>query len=361
MIAKTKSEMAARLAEAMTSSYDRYRKEQKLEYDTGLLKTYLIEADVASSKKSAHSDILTFLNQLAPVLNIKVFEAEDETLFNIEHGKDGYYLDVSDARFWVLHTLALSNRADKLRMELLKSSPLLDSAWLPTQLLEKISGMGYFKGFGALHDETPFMIDDSKRTSVETMHLRLWGGVFPHSLALSSVSVKFWLKDHEDDAVIDNVTFDGKATALGKSFASHTNLITKSYSQYSYLIKRMENELAIHFNGKEQVLSLQGHPIVVSLTRKLTDIESFVSKVFSSSLPFRLWGMSELYEDGFARVYAVDLHIGHKLTFEIGEDFIRIYLPPGTCGNSIARFYTNLQQYYDSQAAISGGEYEHLF
>jgi len=206
------------------------------------------------------------------------------------------------------------------------------------------------------------------------MHLRLWGdgagsvlkalqksGAFPHSLALSSVRVKFWLKNYEDEAVIDNVTYDGKTTALGKSFASHTNLITKSYSEYAHSIKRIEDELSIRFKGEDGVFGLEGHPIVITLSRELKDARVFVSKVFSSSLPFRLWGMSELYEDGFARVYAVDLHIGHKLTFEIGKDFIRIYLPPGTCGNSIARFYTNLQQHYDSRAVISGGKYEQLF
>ena len=366
--------MARYLADAMYSSYDRYRAEQKLEPDTGLLKSYFIEAHATIGEKSPHDEILTFLQQLLEHVRAQVLESEDETLFNIVHGKDIYYLDISDSRFWIMHTLALSTRADKLRNNLIKMSPFLDSAWLPTQLLERITEFGHFRGFGAIHDETPFMTEEAEDTEVETMHLRLWGGsaatvlkslrnsgAFPYSLALSSVRLKYRLPNLDDEAIIDNFTFDGKVTALGKSFISHINLISKVHSKYTENIRSIEDELPIRFVPYKGVPTLEGHPIIISLSRELRDIRNFVARVFSSALPFRLWGLSEVYENDFARVYAVDLHVGNKLLFEIGRDFVRIYLPPGTCGNTIARFYANVQQYYDSMASISGGSYEQLF
>jgi hypothetical protein len=182
-----------------------------------------------------------------------------------------------------------------------------------------------------------------------------------HSLALSSVRLKYWLPEYEDEAVTDNFTFEGKVTALGKSFVSHTNLISRVYSEYSKSIRNIEEELSIGFVSKQGISTLEGHPIIIALTRKLVDLPSFLSRVFSSALPFRLWGLPEIIGDDFARVYAVDLHIGHKLLFEISTDFIRIYLPKETCGNTIARFFTNIQQYYDSMASISGGKRERLF
>lgn len=373
MIANNKMQMASHLADAMYSSYAKYRAEQKLEPDTGLLKSYLIEAHAASIDESRHEEIFNFLQSLAQHTRSQVFESEDETLFNILHGKDIYYLDVSDPRFWIMHTLALSVRADKLRSEFIKASPLLDNAWLPSQMLEAIAHFGHFRGFGAIHDETPF-IKDGAEAEVETMHLRLWGGsaatvleglresgVFPHSLALSSVRLKYWLPNLEDEAVIDNFTFDGKVTALGKSFVSHTNLVARLHSSYAETIRRIESELPIRYVPEHEIPTLEGHPVIISLTRNLVNIKDFVRKVFSSSLPFRLWGVSEIYDDEFARVYAVDLHVGHKLTFEVARDFVRIYLPPATCGNTIARFYSNVQQYYDSGASISGGPREQLF
>jgi hypothetical protein len=373
MIARNKSQMASYLADAMYSSYARYRAEQKLEPDTGLLKSYLIEAHAASGGKPPHDEIFTFLQQLAQHTRCQVFDSEDETLFNILHGKDVYYLDVSDPRFWIMHTLALSNRADRLRSEFIKISPFLDNAWLSSQMLERVAHFGHFRGFGAIHDETPFIKGEAEEAEVETMHLRLWGGsaasvldslrkseVFPHSLALSSVRLKYWLPNLEDETVIDNFTFDGKVTALGKSFIGHTNLVARLHASYAEIIRRIEDELPIGFVCENEIPTLKGHPIIISLSRKLRDIKDFVTRVFSSSLPFRLWGVSEVYEEDFARVYAVDLHTGHKLTFEVARDFIRIYLPPATCGNSIARFYTNIQQYHDSGTSISGGSREQL-
>ena len=374
MIVRNKTQMASYLADAMYSSYARYRAEQKLEPDIGLLKSYFLEAHATSGGKSPHDEILVFLQQLPQRVRIQVFESEDETLFNIVHGKDTYYLDVSDSRFWIMHTLALSIKADKLRNDLIRMSPFLDSAWLPTQFLERISKLGHFRGFGAIHDETPFMTGDVEDTEIETMHLRLWGssaatvlsslrhsGAFPYSLALSSVRLKYWLPNLDEEAIIDNFTFEGKVTALGKSFISHMNLISKVHSNYAETIRSIEEELPIRFVPENGIPTLEGHPIIISLARKLGDVKNFVTRVFSSTLPFRLWGLSEIYEDDFARVYAVDLHIGHKLMFEIGRDFIRIYLPLGVCGNTIARFYANLQQYYDSTALISGGSHEQLF
>jgi len=374
MIAKNKTQMASYLADAMYSSYDRYRTEQKLEPDTGLLKSYLIEAHAVSGEKSQHDEIFSFLRQLAEHTLSQVFESEDETLFNVLHGKDVYYLDVSDPRFWIMHTLALSIRADKLRSKFIKVSPSLDNAWLSSQMLERITRFGQFRGFGAIHDETPFIREEGEEAEVETMHLRLWGGsaaivlktlrkseVFPHSLALSSVRLKYWLPNLEDEAVIDNFTFDGKVTALGRSFISHTNLVARLHASYAETIRGIEDELPICFVPENEIPTLKGHPIIISLTRELKDIEDFVRRVFSSSLPFRLWGVSEIYDDDFARVYAVDLHVGRKLTFEVAKDFIRVYLPPASCGNTIARFYANIQQYYDSGASISGGPREQLF
>jgi len=374
MIVRNKTQMASYLADAMYSSYARYRAEQKLEPDTGLLKSYFLEAHATSGEKSPHDEIFAFLQDLKEHLRIQVLESEDETLFNVVHGKDIYYLDVSDSRFWIMHTLALSTKADKLRNNLMKMSPFLDSAWLPTEFLERITEFGHFRGFGAIHDETLFMTEEAEDTEVETMHLRLWGGsastvlkslrnsgAFPHSLALSSVRLKYWLPNLDDEAIIDNFTFDGKVTALGKSFISHINLISKVYSKYTENIRSIEYELPIRFVPYKGVPTLEGHPIILSLSRKLPDVRNFVAKVFSSALPFRLWGLSEVYEDDFARVYAVDLHVGNKLLFEIGGDFIRIYLPAGTCGNTIARFYANMQQYYDSEVSISGGSHEQLF
>ena len=50
------------------------------------------------------------------------------------------------------------------------------------------------------------------------------------------------------------------------------------------------------------------------------------------------------------RVHAVDLHIGAPISFEVTPELIRVYLPSGTCANSVLRLYANLQHFYDAEA-----------
>jgi hypothetical protein len=56
--------------------------------------------------------------------------------------------------------------------------------------------------------------------------------------------------------------------------------------------------------------------------------------------------------NGIAEVEAVDLHVGRKLRFDIGSDWLRIYVFEGGCGNSVARLITNLQHHFDGALAL---------
>jgi|NGEPerStandDraft_6_1074524.scaffolds.fasta_scaffold122224_1 hypothetical protein len=45
----------------------------------------------------------------------------------------------------------------------------------------------------------------------------------------------------------------------------------------------------------------------------------------------------------------------------LNSDAIRLYLPQGTCGNTMTRLYTNLQHYYDSQVTLISASGESIF
>ena len=61
-----------------------------------------------------------------------------------------------------------------------------------------------------------------------------------------------------------------------------------------------------------------------------------------------LLGITESYTDDFMRVNAVDLHVGHRIMFEITPSEMKIYLNNLGCGNTVLRVYTLLQQTFDS-------------
>jgi hypothetical protein len=60
-------------------------------------------------------------------------------------------------------------------------------------------------------------------------------------------------------------------------------------------------------------------------------------------------------------VKAVDLHSGWSLSFELNPEMIRAYLPQGSCGNSILRFYTNLQHRHDALVSVLDGNGDPVF
>jgi hypothetical protein len=79
--------------------------------------------------------------------------------------------------------------------------------------------------------------------------------------------------------------------------------------------------------------------------------------MFSGVEPFRLWGVPVEVGPKAFRVRAVDLHVGETVDFEVFPEVIRVYLPSGGCGNSIIRYYTNLQHTFDAKvSAESAGE-----
>ena len=81
----------------------------------------------------------------------------------------------------------------------------------------------------------------------------------------------------------------------------------------------------------------------------------FCEKVFSCGEPFRLWGVPIRVAEDFYRVEGFDLHIGNPIQFEIAPEFIRVYMPTGSCGNSVVRLYTNLQHHYDALIQAEDG------
>lgn len=55
-------------------------------------------------------------------------------------------------------------------------------------------------------------------------------------------------------------------------------------------------------------------------------------------------------------VQAVDLHVGQRLKIEMGDDWIRVSVREGVCGNTVARLIANLQQYVNSPLRLADPE-----
>ena len=101
---------------------------------------------------------------------------------------------------------------------------------------------------------------------------------------------------------------------------------------------------------------MTGTPIELLFSRPLADFDGFLSQIFSSRAPFRLWASIGDYGDNYAEIEAVDLHVGSRIRLEISPEMIRIHLRRNGCGNSVARLISNLQHHVDGNiSAVEDG------
>ncbi|NIQ82609.1 MAG: hypothetical protein GTN93_31935, partial [Anaerolineae bacterium] len=241
--------MALFITERMRSGFSRFREEEKLEYEGGLLKTYLVEANLDGSRTGMHDAVASLLQCSVPGASVHPTDEEALVVFSAprrrSRQRDTYYLDVQDPRYWMLHTLALARDSDDLVRKWISGNSRLDSAWFPMQFLDSIRRLGQFKGYGGRFSNEPFERDEDKQHKVS---MKLWGDLAAEVLAvlvrtkpldkmfcLSSVRLKSTLED--EAFVVDDIGYSGKVTAMGDSYVSHIDLVTRVFRrQYRDII-----------------------------------------------------------------------------------------------------------------------------
>jgi len=377
--------MAQLLNERMTRTYTTLSERQELEPDTSLVKTYLLEAHLPESGKPAGSEALAEValaeRTFGRVSRTRVHRADEPALLSVETTVRNehvvMYLDFTNPRYWLLHSMGSSNAMDWLIDRLVTASPELDRAWIPADLLERVSAMGSFRGLSLDYDRrvVPDVDFQSPAAPVEFLKMQLWGNkagdilrilreqeAFPHETTLAKVKVKFWLSGEVDgEFSLDDIKYDGKVTARGTSFQSHIALVSHVYEAYAQQIGKLEESYALGAYESDGRLSLEGAPVNLLLDRPISNLEIFCESIFSCGEPFRLWGVPTRLAEDFYRVQAIDLHVGSPLQFEIAPQFLRVYLPAGSCGNSVVRLYTNLQHHYDSLIRAEEGDGRRVF
>src|SRR6476646_3488322 len=243
---RNRIEMAAVLEQVMTHAYAQLADRQRLEAESSLLKTYLLEAHAHAAN---HEQTFLLLRGAFSAERMggrgtrsEVQESEEELFFNIDvtYGRATatFHVDATQGRYWVVHSTSRSTPADRIIQRVVLQHPDLDSVWLPMQLLERITTLGSFRGLGLDYDRRliPDVDFEAPNAPVEFLKMQLWGnrardvlavlrgeGAFPESTTLSKVKVKHWLDRQADVEAfsLSDVKYDGKITARGTSFQSH--------------------------------------------------------------------------------------------------------------------------------------------
>ena len=270
-----------------------------------------------------------------------------------------FFADVSDKRFFMLHTSTESGDAKAAVDGLVElRPPSFDRMWLPHVLLDAIAkeGGNTFQGFGVRF--AGWFADDggAGAAPLEDLNLTVNGSM--------ARNIEGYLKDNEHlqdaiayrkirvmrgevrdahDYVHDDVYDDGYfVVKRGKSVQDHVDLVRASTSRYARTIEAVERcRLGVYpVDGK---WIYRGEPLGFIFHRAIPDVEQLVRRLFNTTGPFRLWGLVSEVEPGYYSVAAVDMHTGDPLNFEIADNMMRVYLNKHGSGSTIMRLLCNLQ------------------
>jgi len=113
----------------------------------GPLKTYLLEAHGFGGDDLNHATVPDALSKVADASNLRFQETEDKTLFQLTDGDVGFFFDVLDPRFWIVHTMSNVDKCEQVLDRLVDLYPNLDFAWPPSELMRQLQKNGKPAGF----------------------------------------------------------------------------------------------------------------------------------------------------------------------------------------------------------------------
>jgi hypothetical protein len=325
-----------------------------------LLKTYMMEANSGLPKTIGGTDLIVE-EKGTSLPDISILVLRETTTKKSAR----FYVDTSDKRFWLFHTNSLAEEAGDL-FDTLVFSPTaaFDKLWLPRQMIQEIADLprNSFRGFGLYYKD---LFEPSEQTEKPVKWLRM--GVsgsssidalealrskkkILSSLAYSNIRVR---RGDPKEYVIDELGYEGRFIARrGNSIDAYVSLIELTRQKYRSTLEAIErNSLGV--KQIENRTLMQGQAFDLCFTREIEDMNLFIDILTNSKRPFRIWGLkNKVTEDGF-QVFAVDLHTGDSIDLEVSPYLIRLYLPEGSCGNTVLRLYTNLQHFFDSELKLN--------
>jgi len=163
---------------------------------------------------------------------------------------------------------------------------------------------------------------------------------------------------------------NGKATNRSDSFVDHrlhVKFVLQIYKQATETTETaawhgvQKSNLAADTSGE----IILGAPVLLQFKQPLSQavFDQFIQATFRHKRNvFRLWGNPIQLGPRKVHVYALDRHLWQPLYLEITDRQIVVIVPRGTCGNSIHRLVTNVQQFLDPEVTVWIGDrsYEDL-
>lgn len=319
------------------------------------LKTYIIESDNNFPQHFTSSGISgeVINTGMDEIKILRVTRASD----NLE-----FFLDITDERFFTLHTNEKFEDTNKVISAMTEDrNHTFDNTWFYSDMLKQFSEKSgnEFKGFGVCYTNNTFAAEPNTDSDIEDLSLHINGTLatdiqqliqedprIGRTMAYNMIRIS---RGQPNDSIQDDVHNNGYfAVKRGKSIQDHLNLVDSCREEYAKTVHTIEKS-SIGIREDNHKMFVSGDSFDFKFENEIEDIEFFISRMFNSAKPFRLWGLKTKIDHDYYKVTAVDLHAGGSIHFDISRDAMRVGIYNGTCGNTILRLFTNLQAHYDSK------------
>lgn len=400
-IVENKGDLWTLLQRQMNSAYEEVLETRRYEKGRNLVKTYIVE--FSPGEHLSLDEISTDLikdnfsfwagrgNQKTHV-TASVEKTRDDSLFRVRWNYrkkivDAYF-DVEprrgEHRFWMIDSLSDASILESLIEKIVKQSNDVDRVWLWPEFLNAVKSKGRFRSINLAYDYRDFEEKESHQQEdryvelgkylkidvrggneevlhalEEILETELLGAkVVPSKIGIRYEGEEPLAERRSNIFAIEDIKYDGKMVVKGTSIDLHKELAQEIIKRYSSKVREIEKNHTITLEGKNnKIQDVLGEPLYFSFEKKpIKNLSQFCDVVFSGNYPFGLWGIPEEIDDGLL-VQAVDLQTGSKMNFQIYSDLISLSLEPKACGNSVVRFFTNIQQTFSCLviAEDSGG------
>lgn len=324
------------------------------------------------------------------------FAAATETQASqIDHGTyvlrsvDGVIaiMEGADTRFPVLHSTYKSDKMDALVNRGVRASAMFDHVWLAGAFFDELwqwtkttclpSRLAKLKFHfeGAYEDEEDAILEATEEGIDEDGNLS------------ETRRSTFEVADHVDqlDATIGRlrrvhdplystvrlripssvrggheVWNDGKVTNRSISFSEQQKVIRFVSNIYESLTTGIEEE--VWYGTISDDMGIRGKPVLLEFGHPLpaSTLHEWAKRTFGSAKNrFRLGGKPIWSGSDRTRlhVYGIDRHVWQPILLEATRHHLLVVLPRGTCGNTVNRLVTNVQQQLSPKLTTWVGEF----
>ncbi|CAN5336324.1 hypothetical protein BH23ACT9_BH23ACT9_24090 [soil metagenome] len=322
-------------------------------------RTFVVEAHPADGPASLITEAFSDLGS--------VTRTDDRYLHIVDVGQgQTFFIDHLDGRFWRAHTTMTKEDGKRLLGGVVGTRTDLDWMWLPSAHLEDT-----WPGARTRSIRTAFNRQRLQPGSAELRDLNLQiGGTSAedivaliaghHSGAVPFATTTVEVEDPDFGRIVEGLDRRGFFTARLGDLAFHAAYVRRVVDRYRHLVEALEARAIRWDSLLDGGARIDGSAITIEFSVPIEDMNDFVSGLFSSREPFRLWGLPTEVASDVVEVQAVDLHVGQPLRFQIGDTWLRVFLFEGGCGNSVARLICNLQHHHDGALRVADPQLHEL-